>query len=81
MNQPLLAIENLKVAYGPTEVLHGVSLEVHSGEIVTLIGSNGAGKTTLWGPARPGWTHRFPRRGHHRGAHASCGPSWPLARS
>jgi branched-chain amino acid transport system ATP-binding protein len=47
MNQPLLAIENLKVAYGPTEVLHGVSLDVKAGEIVTLIGSNGAGKTTL----------------------------------
>jgi len=47
MNQPLLAIENLKVAYGPTEVLHGVSLDVKPGEIVTLIGSNGAGKTTL----------------------------------
>ncbi|MDQ3234931.1 MAG: ABC transporter ATP-binding protein [Pseudobdellovibrionaceae bacterium] len=47
MNQPLLAIENLKVAYGPTEVLHGVSLDVKRGEIVTLIGSNGAGKTTL----------------------------------
>jgi branched-chain amino acid transport system ATP-binding protein len=47
MNQPLLSIENLKVAYGPTEVLHGVSLDVKPGEIVTLIGSNGAGKTTL----------------------------------
>jgi branched-chain amino acid transport system ATP-binding protein len=47
MTQPLLAIENLKVAYGPTEVLHGVSLDVNPGEIVTLIGSNGAGKTTL----------------------------------
>lgn len=47
MNQPLLSIENLKVAYGPTEVLHGVTLDVNPGEIVTLIGSNGAGKTTL----------------------------------
>jgi branched-chain amino acid transport system ATP-binding protein len=47
MNQPLLSIESLKVAYGPTEVLHGVSLDVKPGEIVTLIGSNGAGKTTL----------------------------------
>jgi branched-chain amino acid transport system ATP-binding protein len=47
-SQPaLLSIENLKVAYGPTEALHGVSLDVKPGEIVTLIGSNGAGKTTL----------------------------------
>jgi branched-chain amino acid transport system ATP-binding protein len=34
------------VGHGPVEVLHGIDLEVRSGEIVTLIGSNGAGKTT-----------------------------------
>ncbi|MFO0874443.1 MAG: ABC transporter ATP-binding protein [Phycisphaerales bacterium] len=32
--------------YGPLEVLHGVSLEVRRGEVVTLIGANGAGKTS-----------------------------------
>jgi branched-chain amino acid transport system ATP-binding protein len=39
-------VEELVVAYGAVEALHGVSLEVAEGEIVTLIGANGAGKTT-----------------------------------
>jgi branched-chain amino acid transport system ATP-binding protein len=43
----LLHIDNLRSRYGRIEVLHGASLNVSSGEIVTLVGSNGAGKTTL----------------------------------
>jgi branched-chain amino acid transport system ATP-binding protein len=43
----LLDIENLRSRYGRIEVLHGASLSVAEGEIVTLVGSNGAGKTTL----------------------------------
>ncbi len=42
----LLEIENLRVSYGRVEVLHGISLTVDEGEIVTLLGANGAGKST-----------------------------------
>jgi branched-chain amino acid transport system ATP-binding protein len=42
----MLSIQNLHAAYGKVEVLHGISLEVPKGKLVTLIGSNGAGKTT-----------------------------------
>jgi len=43
---PVLAVRDLIVAYGAVEALHGITIEVGSGEIVTLIGANGAGKTT-----------------------------------
>jgi branched-chain amino acid transport system ATP-binding protein len=43
----MLAIDNLASRYGRIEVLHGISLYVRKGEIVTLVGSNGAGKSTL----------------------------------
>ena len=42
----MLTINNLHAAYGKVEVLHGISLDVPKGKLVTLIGSNGAGKTT-----------------------------------
>jgi len=44
---PLLEIRNLETFYGPIMALRGVSLEVHKGRVVTVLGANGAGKTTL----------------------------------
>jgi len=42
----MLDIENLSAGYGKVEVLHGITIKVPEGQVVTLIGSNGAGKTT-----------------------------------
>ena len=43
---PLLTLEGLTVRYGEIEALHGLSLSVDAGEVVTLLGANGAGKST-----------------------------------
>jgi branched-chain amino acid transport system ATP-binding protein len=42
----MLEIKNLSVSYGAINALHGISLQIKPGDIVTLIGANGAGKTT-----------------------------------
>ena len=43
---PLLAVRGLQGWYGESHVLHGIDLDVGTGEVVTLLGRNGAGKTT-----------------------------------
>jgi branched-chain amino acid transport system ATP-binding protein len=43
---PLLAVDGIETFYGSIQALKGVTLEVHDGELVTLIGANGAGKST-----------------------------------
>jgi branched-chain amino acid transport system ATP-binding protein len=42
----LLELTEVNAGYGPTAVLHGISLSVQEGEIVSMLGANGAGKTT-----------------------------------
>jgi branched-chain amino acid transport system ATP-binding protein len=42
----MLRVSNLKVNYGPIEVIHGIDIEVNEGECVALIGANGAGKSS-----------------------------------
>lgn len=46
MSQPILKVSNLHVSYGAIEAVKGISFEIFTGEIVSLIGANGAGKTT-----------------------------------
>jgi branched-chain amino acid transport system ATP-binding protein len=46
MNTPLLALDHLSVRYGGITALRSISMEVHSGELVALLGANGAGKST-----------------------------------
>jgi branched-chain amino acid transport system ATP-binding protein len=43
---PVLELAGVRAAYGGIEVLHGVDLAVHAGEVVALLGANGAGKST-----------------------------------
>lgn len=43
---PRLRVRGLRAGYHKTEVVHGIDLEVHAGEVVALFGGNGAGKTT-----------------------------------
>src|SRR5689334_18739397 len=45
--RPLLSVRGVSKAYGPVQALNDVSLEVHTGEVVAVVGDNGAGKSTM----------------------------------
>jgi branched-chain amino acid transport system ATP-binding protein len=47
MSEPILKIRNVESFYGPIMAIRGVSLDVHPGRVVSILGANGAGKTTL----------------------------------
>ncbi|WP_180898876.1 sugar ABC transporter ATP-binding protein [Martelella soudanensis] len=44
---PILSLRGIRKSYGPVEVLHGIDLDIHAGEVVALLGENGAGKSTV----------------------------------
>ena len=72
--EPLLVAEGLRLAYGPRPVLAGVSLTVHRGEVIALLGRNGSGKTTL---LRALAGLHAPESGHRRGVPAAYVPQDP----
>jgi simple sugar transport system ATP-binding protein len=45
--RPVIELRNVDKSFGPIDVLHGISLKVHEGEVLCLLGDNGAGKSTL----------------------------------
>jgi branched-chain amino acid transport system ATP-binding protein len=47
MSTPLLSVQNLRVAYGASQVLFDIDAQVQPGEVIGLLGRNGMGKTTL----------------------------------
>ena len=47
MPDNILALRNIETYYGPILAIKGISLDVHEGKIVTILGANGAGKTTI----------------------------------
>jgi branched-chain amino acid transport system ATP-binding protein len=75
----LLRVEDVHTYYGSIEALKGISIEVHEGEIVTLIGANGAGKSTTLRSIN-GLNH--PRRGsiHFRGRDITRDPPHDIVR-
>jgi branched-chain amino acid transport system ATP-binding protein len=75
----MLALENVHAFYGKSHILHGVSLDVQAGEIVSLLGRNGAGKTTTL-KSITGIV--VPREGHVRfaGAAVEAEPTHAIAR-
>jgi branched-chain amino acid transport system ATP-binding protein len=78
-NGALLRVDDVHTYYGSIEALKGVSIEVHEGEIVTLIGANGAGKSTMLRSIN-GLNH--PRRGsiHFRGKNITREPPHDVVR-
>ena len=47
VKSPILSLRQIKKSYGPLQILHGIDLDIHAGEVVALLGENGAGKSTV----------------------------------
>ncbi len=76
---PILQVESLKAGYGRHEVLRGVNLTLHAGEVVAVIGDNGSGKTTLL-RAIMGLVPMWSGVVRHRGEDIGLMPTWKRSR-
>jgi urea transport system ATP-binding protein len=83
----MLAISDLHVAYGQSEVLHGLNVSVAPNEIVAIMGRNGMGKTTLMKslmgivPTKSGSVTMERRRTQRSSRATSASPrGWPMCR-
>lgn len=78
--KPLLQISDLETLYGASQVLFGISFQVHEGELVTLTGRNGMGKTTT---VRTIMGLLTPRKGSvlFKGDSLEGGPTYRVARA
>jgi branched-chain amino acid transport system ATP-binding protein len=75
----LLEVKGLKVSYGGINAVKGIDLEVHPGELVTLIGANGAGKTSTL-KALAGLLKPAGGRIHYNGEDITARPAHELVR-
>ncbi|MEN3535982.1 ABC transporter ATP-binding protein [Microbispora sp. ZYX-F-249] len=76
MDDVVIRVRGLRMAYGPVRVLEGVDLDLRRGEVFTLLGPNGAGKTTLveiLEGFRTGWTGEVSVLGENP---ARAGDAW-----
>lgn len=77
---PILELDDVHAAYGPSRVLFGVSLHVQPGEIVALMGRNGVGKSTAF-RAMMGLTPPSAGRVHFKGQDMTAAPPYQMNRA
>lgn len=57
-NQSALSVSNIHKAFGSTQVLKGISLDAHKGDVISILGASGSGKSTFC-VASICWRHRM----------------------
>ena len=74
----MLELKNVETAYGQSQVLFGVDLQVNDGEVVTLLGRNGMGKTTTIHSIMGGLIEESPHDSIHTSVHVHVPVALPV---